>query len=94
MFLEEAVPDRMKGLKVADGVTRFVANNPGKMTYHGTNTYMVEMSEGSVIIDPGPAEDAAHLQMILHNLPDNAAGILVTHHHSDHFGAAPVLREA
>ncbi|KZY03907.1 MBL fold metallo-hydrolase [Sulfitobacter sp. HI0129] len=63
------------------------------MTYHGTNTYIVDTADGTLVIDPGPAEDSAHFDAILENLGDNPAGILVTHHHSDHFGAAPALRE-
>lgn len=93
MFFDEPEPVRAKGLPVAEGIQRLVADNPGKMTYHGTNTYLVETSEGLLVIDPGPAEDAGHLNAIIDNLGHAPAGILVTHHHSDHFGAAPALRE-
>ncbi|MBS8224618.1 MBL fold metallo-hydrolase [Vannielia litorea] len=63
------------------------------MTYHGTNSYLLESSEGMYVIDPGPAELGGHLDAIVEHLGTNGAGILVTHHHSDHFGAAPALRE-
>ena len=63
------------------------------MTYHGTNTYIVDTSEGRFIIDSGRVEDSLHLDAIIDSLGPNPAGILVTHHHSDHFGAAPILRE-
>ncbi len=93
MFLEEPDPIRGQGVRVADGVFRIVANNPSKMTYHGTNSYVVDTLEGAFVIDPGPVEDAVHFEAIAANLGSTPAGILVTHHHSDHFGAAPALRE-
>ncbi|MFP1646707.1 MBL fold metallo-hydrolase [Pontitalea aquivivens] len=93
MFLSEPEPVRARTEQVAAGVQRIVANNPGKMTYHGTNSYLVETSDGVVVIDPGPVEDSAHFDAILGNLGRRPAGILVTHHHSDHFGSAPALRE-
>jgi glyoxylase-like metal-dependent hydrolase (beta-lactamase superfamily II) len=93
MFYEETVPERATGFQIAKGITRIVANNPSKMTYHGTNTYVVETPNGTFVIDPGPSEDAAHMAAIIANLGNNPAGILITHHHSDHFGAAPALRE-
>lgn len=93
MFLTEPEPDRSQPERVAGGVLRIVANNPGKMTYHGTNTYIIDTSDGRFVIDPGPAEDSAHLDAIVAHMGPDPAGILVTHHHSDHFGAAPALRE-
>jgi glyoxylase-like metal-dependent hydrolase (beta-lactamase superfamily II) len=93
MFLAESEPGRGRVVAVADGVRRLVADNPGKMTYHGTNSYLLESSEGVFVIDPGPAEDGGHLNAIVEHLGSNRAGILVTHHHSDHFGSAPALRE-
>lgn len=93
MFFTEPEPDRSQAQEVAEGILRIVANNPGKMTYHGTNTYIIESSDGRFVIDPGPAEDSAHLDAIVENMGASQAGILITHHHSDHFGAAPALRE-
>tara|TARA_E500000318_G_scaffold78156_1_gene73068 strand:- start:25439 stop:26278 length:840 start_codon:yes stop_codon:yes gene_type:complete len=93
MFFTEPEPRRAQGAEVAEGIQRVVANNPGKMTYHGTNTYLVDASDGRFVIDPGPAEDHDHFEAIVANLGPNPAGILITHHHSDHFGAAPALRE-
>lgn len=93
MFFTEPEPARSVSTRVAEGVRRIVANNPGKMTYHGTNTYLVDTPDGLFVIDPGPAEDSAHFEAILKSLGKAAAGILITHHHSDHFGAAPALRE-
>ncbi len=93
-FLTEAVPPRHAALKVLPGITRIVASNPGVMTYHGTNTYLVERPDGLVVVDPGP-EDAGHVADIL-----AAAGtvpvslILLTHTHADHSGAASALKAA
>ncbi|WP_417210419.1 MBL fold metallo-hydrolase [Antarctobacter sp.] len=93
MFLEEPQPLRAQSTHVTEGVKRLVANNPSKMTYHGTNTYIVETSGKTFVVDPGPVEDSAHFEAIIAALQGKPAGILVTHHHSDHFGAAPALRQ-
>jgi len=93
MFFTEPEPHRAQAVPVAEGVLRIVANNPGKMTYHGTNSYLIDTPDGRFAIDPGPVEDSAHFEAIIDNLGANPVGILVTHHHSDHFGAAPALRE-
>lgn len=93
MFFTEPEPCRAQAVVVAEGIHRIVANNPGKMTYFGTNTYIVDSRDGRFVIDPGPVEDHDHFESILETLGQDAAGILITHHHSDHFGAAPALRE-
>ena len=38
--------------------------NPGPMTYHGTNTYLIDGPEGIVVLDPGP-DRPEHIQAIL-----------------------------
>lgn len=92
IFYEEPDPVRSKATIIAPNIMRIVANNPSRMTYHGTNTYIVKTLDGTFVIDPGPSEDVAHYYAILEVLGDNPAGILVSHHHTDHFGAAPALR--
>lgn len=92
MFYEEPEPERAQATIIAPDILRIVANNSSKMTYHGTNTYIVKTQDGTFVIDPGPSEDVAHYYAILEAIGDNLAGILVSHHHSDHFGAAPALR--
>lgn len=78
---------------VCPGIVRIVAENPSPLTFNGTNTYLLGMTELAVI-DPGP-DDAAHRAAIL----AAAAGrrithILVTHAHRDHVdGAAALQRE-
>lgn len=78
--------------RVAPGVRRILAPNPGPYTFTGTCTYVV--GEGNVaVIDPGP-EDAAHLAAILDALRgETVRHIVVTHTHRDHSGGAPALRE-
>ncbi len=93
-FLTEAVPPRHTALGVLPGITRIVADNPGVMTYHGTNTYLVEGDAGLVVIDPGP-EDATHIADILAAAASRAISlILLTHTHADHSGAVPGLKAA
>lgn len=58
------------------------------MTLEGTNTYVVGRAP-SYVIDPGPAIDS-HLDAI-RDAADELAGILLTHSHSDHSEAVPLL---
>jgi glyoxylase-like metal-dependent hydrolase (beta-lactamase superfamily II) len=93
-FKQENEPPRGVALPVLPGIRRIVARNPSVMTYHGTNTYLIEAADGLTILDPGPA-DAQHVREVL-----AAAGavpirrIVLTHTHSDHFGATAALAEA
>ena len=92
-FLTEPAPPRATLLPVVPGVSRIVADNPGRMTYHGTNTYVIEGTSGVAVLDPGP-DDAAHAAAILRLAPGPIRHILLTHTHADHLGAAKALREA
>jgi glyoxylase-like metal-dependent hydrolase (beta-lactamase superfamily II) len=92
MYLSEAVPPYGQAEEVAPGVRRVVARNPGLMTCHGTNTFLVETPGGTVAIDPGP-EDAAHVAAVA-AAAGRLAAILVTHAHHDHVGAAAALKAA
>jgi glyoxylase-like metal-dependent hydrolase (beta-lactamase superfamily II) len=91
-FRYEQEPGRGRFYEVVQGVGRMVANNASPMTYFGTNTYLIETPEGLFVLDPGPAEDEVHFEAIISALGRRGAGIIVTHHHSDHFGAVPRLR--
>ncbi|MCC7251748.1 MBL fold metallo-hydrolase [Hyphomicrobium sp.] len=78
---------------VSPGIVRIVANNPSPLTFKGTNTYLLGMTELAVI-DPGPRDDG-HLAAIL----KAAAGrpirqIIVTHAHRDHADGAEGLKAA
>jgi glyoxylase-like metal-dependent hydrolase (beta-lactamase superfamily II) len=92
-FLTEPEPKRGLVIPVAKGVGRVVAGNPGPMTYHGTNTYLIEAADGFTVLDPGP-DDAAHVQAILRATGGRVARILVSHTHRDHVGAVAALRAA
>ncbi len=91
-FHYEPEPVRGEAVQVALDVLRAVAANPSKMAYHGTNTYFLTTSEGLFVLDPGPGEDEDHLNLILRIAGAKLAGIVVSHHHSDHFGLVPRLK--
>lgn len=63
-----------------------LANNPGKMTLDGTNTWVLRAPGRSdcVVVDPGP-RDRAHIQALTELGP--IAQTLITHHHVDHTAA-------
>ncbi|HEV2677415.1 MAG TPA: MBL fold metallo-hydrolase [Aliidongia sp.] len=91
-FLSEPVPERGVPLPVAPGITRIVANNPSVMTYHGTNTYLIEAEDGFVVLDPGP-DDKGHLDDVLRATGGRVSAILLSHTHADHLGATAALKE-
>jgi glyoxylase-like metal-dependent hydrolase (beta-lactamase superfamily II) len=92
-FLREDKPDYGTPEPVTTGLRRLVAANPGPMTYYGTNSWLLERENGTVVIDPGP-EDDTHVAAILNACPRGVAAILLTHTHPDHVGAAPLLKAA
>jgi glyoxylase-like metal-dependent hydrolase (beta-lactamase superfamily II) len=71
-------------------VRRIVADNPGRMTGPGTNTYLVGIDE-IVVVDPGP-DDAAHLDAIAGCGGDRIRWIVCTHTHIDHFPGVAGLK--
>ena len=92
-FLTEPEPERDVVLPVITGVRRIVAANPSPMTYHGTNTYLIETKDGLVVLDPGP-DDASHVDAILRATDRKIDLILLSHTHHDHLGATAALAEA
>ncbi len=82
--LTEPEPTRAIAIAVAPGIRRMVANNPGRMTYWGTNTYIIDGPAGLMVLDPGPAGDASHLSALLGLGP--ITDVLLSHGHSDHQG--------
>ena len=90
-FLTEPEPERGMALPVVPGISRIVANNPSLMTYHGTNTYLIETSDGFVVLDPGPDDDG-HLKDIMIATQGRVSAILLSHTHSDHLGATAALK--
>ena len=93
-FLTEPEPARGENLPVMPGISRIVADNPGPMTYHGTNTYLIETPGGVVVLDPGPEHHPEHVAAILRHTGGHVAMILVSHTHHDHVGAVPELQAA
>jgi len=89
-FSTEPEPPRLVAIKIKPGVFRMVAENPGAMTYHGTNTWLVEEPDGFTVIDPGP-DQPAHIEAVA-RFP--IARILLTHSHPDHLAGAPALKTA
>jgi glyoxylase-like metal-dependent hydrolase (beta-lactamase superfamily II) len=90
-FLTEPDPKRGVALPVIPGIFRIVANNPSLMTYHGTNTYLIEADNGFIVLDPGP-DDEGHLNDIITATKGQVSAILLSHTHSDHLGATAALK--
>jgi glyoxylase-like metal-dependent hydrolase (beta-lactamase superfamily II) len=72
-------------------VRRVTANNPGKMTGPGTNTYLVGIDE-IVVVDPGPDDDE-HIEAVAGCGGDRIRWIVCTHTHPDHWPATARLKE-
>jgi glyoxylase-like metal-dependent hydrolase (beta-lactamase superfamily II) len=64
------------------------------MTYFGTNTYLIDTPDGTVVLDPGPEDHPEHVAAIQRHTGGNIALILVSHTHHDHVGAVPALQAA
>ena len=93
-FLKEIEPERGVALSVVKTAKRVVAPNPSQMTYHGTNTWLVDDADGGItIIDPGP-EDAGHIAAVVAAGEGRVRRILVSHSHADHVGGAAMLQMA
>jgi len=93
-FLTEPEPERGAAQPVMPGISRIVAANPGPMTYYGTNTYLIDTPDGTVVLDPGPGDHPEHVEAILRATGSKVALILVSHTHHDHFGAVEALQQA
>tara|TARA_Y100001970_G_scaffold290204_1_gene423025 strand:- start:1520 stop:2449 length:930 start_codon:yes stop_codon:yes gene_type:complete len=95
VFLTEESPTYGLVHSVSPMVSRIVAKNPSKFTYHGTGTYIIGDPAGSelAVIDPGPIDDA-HLTALLDAIGGRTVShILITHTHPDHSPAAKSLSE-
>ena len=92
-FLTEPEPERDVREKVLPGISRVVAANPGPMTYHGTNTYLIDTTDGLVVLDPGP-DDPVHVEAVMRATGGQVALILISHTHHDLVGAAAALQGA
>lgn len=74
--------------RTPEGVVRVRAPNPSPLTLEGTNTYLVD----GWAVDPGPDDDR-HVDAVLEAADGRLEGIVLTHDHADHSGAAPALAE-
>jgi glyoxylase-like metal-dependent hydrolase (beta-lactamase superfamily II) len=93
-FMTEPEPQRGTNMPILPGISRIVANNPGPMTYFGTNTYLIETAEGLAVLDPGPEGHPEHVEAIIRQARGPIMLILVSHTHHDHVGAVPALQAA
>lgn len=76
-------------------IERVVAPNPGPMTLDGTNTYVVAVEGAGYVIDPGPGyRGHADAVLAVAERAGGFAGMVLTHSHSDHSGAVPMLIDA
>jgi glyoxylase-like metal-dependent hydrolase (beta-lactamase superfamily II) len=73
------------------------AHNPGPMTGHGNNTYLLPGANGEALLIDAGVGDPEHLEALAREL--RATGttltrVLVTHGHGDHASGAPALAAA
>ena len=68
---------------VTDTASVLLANNPGKMTLDGTNTWVLRApgSDEVVVVDPGPDDDE-HIAAVAG--VGRIALVLISHRHGDH----------
>lgn len=93
-FLTEPEPARGIAHPILPGIRRIVARNPGIMTYHGTNTWLIDTDDGLTVLDPGP-DDPTHVRDIIDAAgPVPIARIVLSHSHHDHLGALAALQSA
>ena len=92
-FDRDFSPHYGQAIELAPGVRRMTCNNPGPLTFMGTNTYII--GEGEIaVLDPGPA-DVAHINTILDaTRGEKISHILISHTHIDHSPGAAVLQAA
>ena len=84
-----------RNVRLLPNLIRVTANNGGAMTGPGTNSYLVGGGTRNewAVIDPGPL-DATHVEALKAAAPGKIRWIFLTHTHSDHSPATPLLKEA
>lgn len=89
------IDDEPRGVetRVTPLISRVIAANPSKFTYHGTGTYIVGTTD-VVVIDPGPRIDSHRAALEAALRGRNVVGIVVTHCHSDHSPLSHWLHES
>lgn len=80
---------------LAEAVRRITAPNMSPMTFEGTQSYLLGLSRGPlVLIDPGP-DMSPHREAIMAAAGGaTIAAILVTHSHLDHTGSVAAMKAA
>ena len=91
-FVPFAEPVYGEAVRLSDLVTRVVARNPSRFTFHGTGTYLVGREEVA-IIDPGPALAEHHDALDAAVAGRRVSAIVVTHTHTDHCALAAAAEE-
>lgn len=81
--------------RVSQNIVRILGQNPGYFTMQGTNTYLIGNGSCRVLVDAGPADNGAYLEVFSEALlkygVEKISHILLTHHHHDHAGGIPAL---
>lgn len=84
-------------IKVAPGIYQLILPNPTYAALRYVNTYLVQGSDGYLLIDTGWSDEAlASLQKQLTKIGigfEDIAQIVVTHTHPDHYGLASRLKQ-
>jgi glyoxylase-like metal-dependent hydrolase (beta-lactamase superfamily II) len=78
---------------VAPGIVRIVAENPGPLTFKGTNTYILG-HKSLIVIDPGPGDKAHEKAVIAAIAGRPVTDILLTHTHRDHSDSLAPIKQA
>lgn len=87
-------PAHGQAVAVVDDVVRVTANNHGPLTFHGTNSYIIDGGDALAVIDPGPADDDAHYNALLTAISGRMVShIVITHTHMDHSPLAHRLKQ-
>lgn len=93
-FETEFDPAHGQAIAVAADVMRVTANNRGPLTFHGTNTYIIDGGDALAVLDPGPADDEPHFEALLAAIDERPVShIIITHTHMDHSPLAVRLKE-
>lgn len=85
--------------RVAPNVERLSLRTPTLPPATETNTYFVEQDRAFYVVEPAPSDDderAVLLEATERKIRDGARllGVILTHHHGDHVGAAETMRAA
>lgn len=83
-FVTLAEPRYGEPVQLTSRITRLVAENPSKFTYHGTGTYIVGEGRQVAVVDPGPQLDSHRDALAAALRGREVVAICITHCHADH----------